>query len=92
MFGLDEFDDGAKFLKPRLVPRGGEKKGQEFEQKLARCAPGTARSIKTLAGTIELWIPTKDPASIITASFASHIHRIQQIADAAVSSGRTVAV
>jgi ribonuclease J len=28
---------------------------------------------------------------IITASFASHIHRIQQIADAAIASGRTVA-
>ena len=28
---------------------------------------------------------------IITASFASHIHRIQQIADAAIASGRVVA-
>ena len=32
-----------------------------------------------------------DGRRIITASFASHIHRIQQIADAAIASGRVVA-
>ncbi len=69
-FGPGEFDDGVKFVKPRLASGSdGAKKGQEFEQKLSRCAPATAKSIKTLAGSVELWIPSKDPASIVTATY-----------------------
>jgi hypothetical protein len=50
---------------------GGEKKADEFQVKLEFENPArTAKAIKTLNGTIELLIPAKDPAAIITASVA----------------------
>jgi formylglycine-generating enzyme required for sulfatase activity len=66
----DGFDDGGKFLKPRPTAAGGARKGDEFEQKVSRCSPAAARSIKALAGGVEVWIPSRDPASIITAGYA----------------------
>jgi formylglycine-generating enzyme required for sulfatase activity len=66
------FDDDGKFVKLRPVPDGGGK-GRQLEQKLSRCTPATARSIKTLAGSVELWIPGKDPGSVVTASFEKDV-------------------
>lgn len=50
---------------------GKEKTADEFQVKIEfGNPPRTAKSIKTLSGTIDLLIPTKDPASVITASVA----------------------
>ena len=50
---------------------GGDKKADEFQVKLEFAnPPRSAKAIKALEGTIELLIPSKDPASIITASVA----------------------
>ena len=50
---------------------GGDKKADEFQVKLEFASPPrSAKAIKALEGTIELLIPPKDPASIITASVA----------------------
>ncbi|HEY5664376.1 MAG TPA: ribonuclease J [Ilumatobacter sp.] len=53
--------------------------------------PGYAPSETSVGSVLRgLFIEHRD-RRIITASFASHLHRIQQIADAAVASGRKVA-
>jgi hypothetical protein len=50
---------------------GGEKKENEFQVKLEfGNPPRSAKAIKTLSGSIELLIPQKDPASVVSASFA----------------------
>ena len=49
----------------------GEKKADEFQVKLEFAnPPRTAKAIKELSGTIELLIPAKDPAAVISASVA----------------------
>ncbi|MFK8024148.1 MAG: ribonuclease J [Ilumatobacter sp.] len=53
--------------------------------------PGFASSETNVGGVLRSLFAQQRGRRIITASFASHIHRIQQIADAAVAEGRKVA-
>ncbi len=53
--------------------------------------PGYAPSETSVGGVLRALFAEHKGRRIITASFASHLHRIQQIADAAVGSGRKVA-
>jgi hypothetical protein len=70
----DHFDkDDGKFKelkKPFGSGFGNGKSADDFEVSLSFEAPDTVKSIKTLAGSIELVLPAKDPGSIIAASFA----------------------
>lgn len=52
---------------------------------------GYAPSEREVGGVLRSLFAEHRGRRIITASFASHIHRIQQIADAAIESGRKVA-
>jgi hypothetical protein len=67
-FGGDGFEELQKAF------GGGfsdEKKAEEFQVKLEfENPPRAAKAIKSLEGSIELLIPAKDPAAIITASVA----------------------
>ncbi|MDP8936318.1 MAG: ribonuclease J, partial [Actinomycetota bacterium] len=53
--------------------------------------PGHTRSESSVGKVLRELFREAEGKRIITACFASHIHRIQQIADAAVASGRTIA-
>jgi ribonuclease J len=53
--------------------------------------PGHSPSERAVGGVLRNLFAELSGRRIITASFASHIHRIQQIADAAIASGRKVA-
>jgi ribonuclease J len=53
--------------------------------------PGHSESERSVGKVLREIFRANPGRRIITACFASHIHRIQQIADAAVASGRTVA-
>jgi len=53
--------------------------------------PGHSASERSVGKVLRDIFRANTGRRIITACFASHIHRIQQIADAAVASGRTVA-
>jgi len=53
--------------------------------------PGHAPSETTVGSVLRTLFMDHRGRRIITASFASHLHRIQQIADAAVADGRKVA-
>ena len=53
--------------------------------------PGYAPSETSIGSTLRTLFIEHEGRRVITASFASHLHRIQQIADAAVSTGRKVA-
>ncbi|MAT06781.1 MAG: ribonuclease J [Acidimicrobiaceae bacterium] len=53
--------------------------------------PGHAPSETTVGGVLVGLFAEHRDRRIITASFASHLHRIQQIADAAIGAGRKVA-
>ena len=52
---------------------------------------GHARSERTVGGVLYDLMHENEGRRIITACFASHIHRIQQIADAAQAFGRKIA-
>jgi ribonuclease J len=52
---------------------------------------GHAPSESSVGGVLRSLFAEQQGRRIITASFASHLHRIQQIADAAVGSGRKIA-
>ena len=52
--------------------------------------PGASRSEKEVGAVITSLMRGQEGRRVIIASFASHIHRLQQIADAAVATGRTV--
>jgi ribonuclease J len=52
---------------------------------------GHAPSESSVGGVLRTLFADQQGRRIITASFASHLHRIQQIADAAVGSGRKIA-
>jgi ribonuclease J len=52
---------------------------------------GYAPSERSVGGVLKALFAQQRGRRIITASFASHIHRIQQIADAAIDEGRVVA-
>ncbi len=53
--------------------------------------PGHAPSETSVGGVLRTLFSQNRGRRIITASFASHLHRIQQIADAAIGAGRKVA-
>ena len=53
--------------------------------------PGHAPSETSVGSVLASLFATHRDRRIITASFASHLHRIQQIADAAIGAGRKVA-
>ena len=53
--------------------------------------PGYAPSERTVGRALRSLFAEHRDRRIITASFASHLHRIQQIADAAIEGGRKVA-
>lgn len=52
---------------------------------------GHSRSERSVGRVLENIIAENEGRRIITACFASHIHRVQQIADAAIAQGRTIA-
>lgn len=52
---------------------------------------GHSKSERSVGRVLENLIAENEGRRIITACFASHIHRVQQIADAAISQGRVVA-
>lgn len=52
---------------------------------------GFSASESAIGNSIQNLFRAREGRRIIIASFASHIHRIQQIADAAIASGRTIA-
>ncbi len=52
---------------------------------------GYAPSETTVGGVLRSLFQEHRDRRIVTASFASHLHRIQQIADAAIASGRKIA-
>jgi ribonuclease J len=52
---------------------------------------GHSRSEKSVGKVLEDLISANKGRRIITACFASHVHRVQQIADAAIANGRVVA-
>jgi len=53
--------------------------------------PGHTRSESSVGKVLRELFREAEGKRIITACFASHIHRIQQIADAALANGRTIA-
>ncbi|MCU1451712.1 MAG: putative hydrolase of the metallo-beta-lactamase superfamily [Acidimicrobiales bacterium] len=53
--------------------------------------PGTTKSESSVGHVLRDLFGAHAGKRIVTACFASHLHRIQQIADAAVGSGRTIA-
>ncbi len=52
--------------------------------------PGASRSEKDVGASLRAVMRDQEGRRVIIASFASHIHRIQQIADAAVETGRVL--
>ncbi len=52
---------------------------------------GHSRSESTVGDVLDSLFAAQAGRRVITACFASHIHRVQQIADAAIGSGRTIA-
>src|SRR5207248_5856568 len=53
--------------------------------------PGYTASESSVGRVLRDWFRVAEGRRVITACFASHIHRIQQIADAALSSNRRIA-
>ena len=54
-------------------------------------APGSSRSERDVGDVLHDTIARQEGRRVIVGAFASHIHRIQQVMDAAVAAGRTVA-
>jgi len=52
--------------------------------------PGSSRSEREVGGVLTSLLRGEEGRRVIVASFASHIHRLQQIADAAIATGRVV--
>ncbi|MYA74668.1 MAG: ribonuclease J [Acidimicrobiaceae bacterium] len=53
-------------------------------------SPGASRSEKEIGAVLTGLLRANDERRVIVASFASHIHRLQQVADAAISTNRVV--
>lgn len=53
-------------------------------------SPGASRSEKEIGGVLTSLLRANDQRRVIVASFASHIHRLQQVADAALTTNRIV--
>ena len=54
-------------------------------------APGSSRSERDVGDVLHDAIARQEGRRVIIGAFASHIHRIQQVVEAAVAAGRTVA-
>lgn len=54
--------------------------------------PGYTGSESSIGASLRMIFSTHRKSRIIVACFASHIHRVQQVADAAVTSGRRIAL
>ncbi|MCH7788644.1 MAG: ribonuclease J, partial [Acidobacteria bacterium] len=54
-------------------------------------SPGVSTSESTIGGVLQGVLDKRPDQRIIVAAFSSHIHRVQQVADAAVAQGRKVA-
>ena len=54
-------------------------------------SPGSSRSERDVGDVLHDVIARQEGRRVIVGAFASHIHRIQQLMDAALASGRTVA-
>lgn len=65
----DAFHDSDGTFKRLKKPFGQAAVPNEFELKLAFEGPEKTQSVKALSGNIQLLMPDKDPASIVTASF-----------------------
>ena len=52
--------------------------------------PGASRSEKEIGGVLTALLRDNDQRRVLVASFASHIHRLQQVADAALITNRIV--
>ena len=53
-------------------------------------SPGSSRSEKEVGAVLTSILREHEGRRVIVASFASHIHRLQQVADAAVATGRVL--
>ena len=53
-------------------------------------SPGASRSEKEIGGVLTALLRDNDQRRVIVASFASHIHRLQQVADGALTTNRIV--
>ena len=53
-------------------------------------SPGSSRSEREVGAVLMSLLRANEGRRVVVASFASHIHRLQQIADAAVATGRVV--
>ena len=53
-------------------------------------APGSSRSERDVGDVLHDVIARQDGRRVVVGAFASHIHRVQQVMDAAVAAGRTV--
>lgn len=63
--------DGFEELQKSFGGGFGDKKADEFQMKLEfENPPRAAKAIKALNGSVELLVPSKDPAAVITASVA----------------------
>jgi ribonuclease J len=54
-------------------------------------SPGISESESAIGGVLQSVLDKRPDQRIIVAAFSSHIHRVQQVADAAVGEGRKVA-
>ncbi len=52
--------------------------------------PGSSRSEREVGAVLAALLRENEGRRVVVASFASHIHRLQQIADAAIATGRVV--
>lgn len=53
-------------------------------------SPGASRSEKEIGAVLTGLLRANDERRVVVASFASHIHRLQQVADAAIATNRVV--
>ncbi|MCY3851432.1 MAG: ribonuclease J [Acidimicrobiaceae bacterium] len=53
-------------------------------------SPGASRSEKEIGAVLTGLLRANDGRRVVVASFASHIHRLQQVADAAIATNRVV--
>ena len=91
-FKLDETPvDGRVTDLPRLAALGDQGVALLMADSTNSERPGHTPSERTVAASLRQ-IVRDAPGRVIVTSFSSHIHRLQQVIDAAQASGRTVCV
>ena len=91
-FKLDETPvDGRVTDLPRLAALGDRGVALLMADSTNSERPGHTPSERTVAASLRQ-IVREAPGRVIVTSFSSHIHRLQQVIDAAQASGRTVCV